>query len=117
MIAVKFCRAIDLSHELVCRESERERPKGSFVSRVRAQLVTALGVLCVLLAPTYADAQSVQLANSWTTGLTHNVGAGSNRLLIYVVTIESAGGDVTAVTYGGQAMTQGASSQCLHRRR
>lgn len=49
----------------------------------------------------------VSAADAWTTGLTHAVGSGSNRLLIFAVGYEhSADTLVSAVTYGGQAMTR-----------
>ena len=59
----------------------------------------------------------VSLANAWTTGLTHAVSAGSNRLLVFIAGMENglAGGsppagdrDLTAVTYGGQSLTPAA---------
>ena len=57
---------------------------------------------------------SVSQANAWTTGLTHTIGTGSNRLLVFTVGMENgmeassppAGDrDVTAVSYGGQSLT------------
>ncbi len=52
-------------------------------------------------------ATDVELANGWTTGLTHVVGTGNDRLLIFVAGMENNGDrDLTAVSYGGQAMTQ-----------
>ncbi len=52
-------------------------------------------------------AADVELANGWTTGLTHVAGTGSGRLLIFVAGMENNGDrDLTAVSYGGQAMTQ-----------
>ena len=50
----------------------------------------------------------VDLAGGWTTGLTHTVGTGSDRLLVFVAGMENNFGDrdLTAVSYGGQAMTQ-----------
>jgi len=52
-------------------------------------------------------AADVELANGWTTGLTHAVGTGNDRLLIFVAGMENNGDrDLTAVSYGGQAMTQ-----------
>ena len=59
----------------------------------------------------------VSLANAWTTGLTHTVSAGSNRLLVFIAGMENgmAGAsppagdrDLTAVTYGGQSLTPAA---------
>ena len=44
---------------------------------------------------------------SWTTGLSHTVGAGSDRLLVFVTGYEhSANVSINSVTYGGQTMTQ-----------
>ncbi len=61
----------------------------------------------------------IAFANSWNvTTSARNVvaaGAGSNRLLIYVITFEDDDNtnDVTAVTYGGQAMTQAVQSKTV----
>jgi hypothetical protein len=49
----------------------------------------------------------VELANSWTTGLTHVAGTGNGRLLVLVVGMENRGDrDLTTVSYGGRVMTQ-----------
>ncbi len=49
----------------------------------------------------------VELANGWTTGLTHVAGTGSDRLLVFVAGMENDGDrDMTAVSYGSVAMTQ-----------
>ncbi|MEO5643478.1 MAG: T9SS type A sorting domain-containing protein [Bacteroidia bacterium] len=50
----------------------------------------------------------VAILNAWSTGLTTTVSAGTNRCLIVVIGLEngSVAPDVTALTYGGQAMTQ-----------
>lgn len=49
----------------------------------------------------------VAAADAWTTGLTHSVGAGSNRLLVFAVGYENATDTlVSSVSYGGQAMTR-----------
>lgn len=46
-------------------------------------------------------------AGSWTTGLTHAAGAGSNRVLVFAVSYEhSADPGVTTVSYGGSALTR-----------
>ncbi len=62
-----------------------------------------------------AAAQNVELANSWTTGLTHTAGAGSDRLLILFAGMEN-GKDTTlapppdrsvqSATYGGQSLSK-----------
>ncbi len=50
----------------------------------------------------------VAILDAWSTGLTKVVSAGTNRCLIVVVALENGtvASDVTALTYGGQAMTQ-----------
>ena len=50
---------------------------------------------------------AVTILDAWTTGLTHTVGAGSDRLLLFAVGYEN-GSDpgVSTVTYGGQSLTQ-----------
>lgn len=61
----------------------------------------------------------IAFASSWNvTTSARNVvaaGAGSNRLLLYVITFEDDDNtnDVTAVTYGGQAMTQAVQSTTI----
>ena len=52
----------------------------------------------------------VELANGWTTGLTHTAGSGSGRLLIFVAGRDGPDRDLTSVTYGGQVMTQANNS-------
>jgi hypothetical protein len=49
----------------------------------------------------------VAIVSNWTTGLTHSVGAGSNRLLVFMVGYEN-GTDilVNSVSYGGQSLTR-----------
>ncbi len=43
----------------------------------------------------------------WTTGLTHTVGAGNDRLLVFMVGYENATSvPINAVAYGGQSMTK-----------
>jgi hypothetical protein len=51
---------------------------------------------------------NVSILDNWTTGLTKTVSAGTNRCLIVVIGLENGAvtPDVTALTYGGQAMTQ-----------
>lgn len=53
-------------------------------------------------------------ANGWTTGLTHAVGGGTDRLLVFVAAMENGADpgtppqgrrDLTAVTYGGEPLT------------
>lgn len=50
----------------------------------------------------------VTTLNAWSAGLTKTVSAGSNRMLLFVASMENGSGarDITALTYGGQAMTQ-----------
>lgn len=57
---------------------------------------------------------SVTILDAWTTGTTHTVSSGSERLLVFIAGMENgmaassppAGDrDVTAVTYGGQSLT------------
>lgn len=61
----------------------------------------------------------VALANAWNAStsapLSHTAGAGSNRLLVYVISFEDDDNlnDVTAVSYGGQAMTQAVQSTTI----
>lgn len=54
------------------------------------------------------NADRPQLANSWTTGLTHATGAGTNRLLMFAVTYENCTNNpgVSTVTYGGRTLTR-----------
>ncbi len=52
---------------------------------------------------------NVAILDNWSNGLTKSVSAGTNRYLFVIVALENGGGvvrDVTAMTYGGQAMTQ-----------
>jgi hypothetical protein len=55
-----------------------------------------------------ASSASVCQASTWTTGLTHTVGTGSNRALVFAVGYEDATTDpgVSSVTYGGQSLTR-----------
>ncbi len=52
------------------------------------------------------NSPGVNRANAWTTGLTHVVGDGSDRVLLFLVGYENSGSDpgVSAVTYGGQPL-------------
>jgi hypothetical protein len=49
----------------------------------------------------------VTLLNNWSAGLTKTVSAGSNRILLFIASMENGNSarDITALTYGGQAMT------------
>lgn len=51
---------------------------------------------------------NVAILDGWTTGLTKTVSAGTNRCLVVVIGMENGvlTPDVTALTYGGQPMTQ-----------
>jgi hypothetical protein len=55
---------------------------------------------------------SVTILNAWGTGTTRVISAGVNRCLVVVVGMENGAGlrDITAMTYGGQAMTQALES-------
>ncbi len=49
----------------------------------------------------------VAILGTWTQGLTHAAETGSDRLLVFTTHAEDGGSsDLTAVTYGGQAMTK-----------
>ncbi len=69
-----------------------------------------LGLMLLFLAllltlPVHAA--DITPVGSWTTGLTHTVGAGTDRLLVFVTGFENGSDpDVTGVSYGGVAMTQ-----------
>src|SRR5262249_28453862 len=53
------------------------------------------------------DACVLTRANNWTTGLTHTIGTGANRVLIFLVGYENATNiTVSTVTYGGQSLTR-----------
>jgi hypothetical protein len=54
------------------------------------------------------SATAVAVLNNWTTGNTKTISSGVSRCLIAVVVLENGNGprDVTALTYGGQSMTQ-----------
>jgi hypothetical protein len=74
-----------------------------FSKIIQFSLIICIGILG--LVPS-ARADTVALEGSWTTGLTHTVSAGSNRLLVFVTGMENNGDiDVTGVTYGGQTMS------------
>lgn len=51
---------------------------------------------------------NVALLNTWTTGLTRTLSAGTNRCLVVTYAQENGNGsrDITAMTYGGRSMTQ-----------
>lgn len=51
---------------------------------------------------------AVAILDNWTTGFSKTISAGSNRCLVVAVFMENGLGarDVTAITYGGQSMTQ-----------
>jgi hypothetical protein len=54
-----------------------------------------------------AAASSVARLGSWSIGLTHTPGSGSNRLLVFTVGYENSSDvGVGAVSYGGQALTR-----------
>jgi hypothetical protein len=54
----------------------------------------------------FPPGSSVVRVGSWTTGLTHNVGLGADRLLLFVVGYENnADPGVSSVSYGGMSLT------------
>jgi len=56
---------------------------------------------------TAAAGSSVSLLGSWVTGTSHTKESGSNRALIFIAHAESTSTmNLSAVTYGGQAMTK-----------
>ncbi|HUT28949.1 MAG TPA: PASTA domain-containing protein, partial [Sedimentisphaerales bacterium] len=73
---------------------------------------TTVGLLsvCVLLGailPFDADA-AVEIAGSWTSGLSHTKQIGSNRALVLTAHVEDDDADMnlSSVSYGGQSMTK-----------
>lgn len=70
-----------------------------------------INLLLLLLSPFFSKSQ-ISFANAWTSNSNsnhvHTAGAGTNRLLVFVVAYEDDDNlnDVTAVSYGGQALTQ-----------
>jgi len=65
-------------------------------------------ILVLLLLLPITSLADVSRIGSWSTGLTHTVGAGNNRLLIFEVGYEHGSGDLgnaSTVTYGGQPLT------------
>jgi len=75
---------------------------------VAATLVCAHFVLAAMPALARPVPPPVTRLGSWTTGLTHTVGAGSDRLLVFVTCAEnSTDRDITGVTYGAQVMSLG----------
>jgi len=73
-------------------------------------LVALLGMTLFALALLLAvpvQAADITPVGSWTTGLTHTVGAGTDRLLVFVTGFENdPDTDITAVTYGSVSMTR-----------
>jgi hypothetical protein len=62
-------------------------------------------IVAAVLNPT--SAAPVCQASNWTTGLSHTVGSGSNRLLLFAVGYENdSDPGVASVSYGGQALTR-----------
>jgi hypothetical protein len=59
------------------------------------------------------DACVTARAGSWTTGLSHTVGAGSDRLLVFMVGYENTSDPTVAtIQYGGQSLTRAVSASC-----
>ena len=59
-------------------------------------------------APASGSSGTASRVGSWTTGTSHTVGAGSDRLLLFVTGYENGSSndtDITAVSYGGQSLT------------
>ncbi|MCP3920803.1 MAG: PKD domain-containing protein [bacterium] len=71
-------------------------------------LQTFAGAALLALSTPAAAQISVCPGGGWTSGATHPAGTGSNRLLLVALGGEGFKGlnDFTAVTYGGQALTQ-----------
>ena len=73
---------------------------------VPATAVTSSGPITA--TPTFTvGASNVKILDLWTTGTTHTVSAGSNRLLLVAVYGEDSGAisSVDTVTWGGQTLT------------
>jgi len=85
---------------------------------MRQQFILLFILALALCSPIHLGAQ-VSLSNAWnastSAALSHTVGAGSNRLLVYVISFEDDDNlnDVTSVSYGGRAMTQAAQSTTI----
>jgi hypothetical protein len=70
---------------------------------VRAQLTNAT----TITIDRTTSGIPVAATDSWTTGLTHSAGAGSNRLLVFAVGYENSSDTlVSAVSYGTQSLTR-----------
>ncbi len=67
----------------------------------------AVAVMLFSLVHVGLSHAAVSRVGAWTTGLTHTVGAGTDRLLVLVACLENSGSDndISGVTYGSQAMT------------
>jgi hypothetical protein len=54
------------------------------------------------------DACVLAQVGAWTTGLTHTVSAGNDRLLVLAITVSNNSGDIplNTVTYGGRPLTR-----------
>jgi hypothetical protein len=79
--------------------------------RIRSNKQKFLSLLLVIFFIGFATKSFADVARigSWTTGLTHTPGAGTDRLLVFIPCMENDGDrDITNVTYGGQTMTQAA---------
>lgn len=78
-----------------------------------------IGLLSLSIILPFHLASQVALANSWNAStsvpLSHTAAAGSNRLLVYVISFEDDDNlnDVTSVSYGGRAMTQAVQSTTI----
>ena len=68
-----------------------------------------------VIAGVVLNRRRAELANSWTTGLTHTAGAGNDRMLVFVASMENGAEpgvppqgqrDLIGVTYGGQPLTE-----------
>jgi unsaturated rhamnogalacturonyl hydrolase len=71
--------------------------------------LTYIGLLLILLNLSQPAFSTVSILGSWVTGTTHTKEAGSNRVLIVIGHAEGSSGSnpiLSAVTYGGQAMTK-----------
>lgn len=88
------------SHKTLSRSTSA----GVGVASLRARLSNAT---TVTIDRAVSDTPDVTVDAAWTTGLTHTVGTGSNRLLMFAVGYENSSDvGVSAVSYGGQSLTK-----------
>jgi len=75
---------------------------------VTVPATAVVGDSAIVANPTFAITSSVSILDPWTTGTTHAVSAGSNRLLLVAVYGEdgSVADSVNTVSWGGQTLTE-----------